>query len=651
MTRFGAVFMYIRTKSSPRSKNISVQLVESQRVNGKIKQNVIRHLGTAPVGEELEKLKQLAKGILFDMQQESLLKIKKSHSSESSRFGMLSPINEEVFLKGISLEESKRVILGIHDIYGYIYNHIGFNKSFSSAQKRKASGDILREIVMARIAHPQSKRASTDYLASQFGIELNLDHVYQMMDKIDDAFCERIQQQALTATLELTGEKLRVLFYDATTLYFESFSEDDLKKNGYSKDMKFNQPQVLLALFVTESGLPVGYELFPGNTFEGHTVTIALNKLKERYHIHDVIFVADRGMLSDTNLRFLEENHYHYIVGAKLRSLDEAGQAAVLQWLNSISKDQVTDEMTQRITVTPQAACSIKIFSDFLSEADCNKIKKETYVLWRENKEWQFAIYENGKIKKTLSILDINELHVLLSQAPKNEKKLPAETRKKILSFIKSYHNKPKLLVLSYRKARALKDQADRERAIQKLQMRLKRSRNPKQLISQYGFQKFVEVDGEAELKIDDKKLIEESQWDGVAGMYISHAAFNDEEVIKHYRGLWQVEESFRIQKHDLKIRPIYHWTPQRIKAHIAIAFMAFVCVRYLEYRVATQSQKLSPKVLKDTLVQYQASFITDDSTQKTYLLPSKCTSHVKEIYRVMGIKMQKGLKEVQCSA
>ena len=71
--------------------------------------------------------------------------------------------------------------------------------------------------------------------------------------------------RALSETLKLTGEKLRVLFYDATTLYFESFIEDELRQNGYSKDMKFNQPQVLLALFVTEKGLPIGYELFPGS--------------------------------------------------------------------------------------------------------------------------------------------------------------------------------------------------------------------------------------------------------------------------------------------------------------------------------------------------------------------------------------------------
>lgn len=141
--------------------------------------------------------------------------------------------------------------------------------------------------------------------------------------------------------------------------------------------------------------------------------------------------------------------------------------------------------------------------------------------------------------------------------------------------------------------------------------------------------------------------MADESRWDGVVGIYVSDATLTDEEVISHYRGLWQVEESFIIQKHDLKIRPIYHWTPNGVRAHIAIAFMAFVCVRYLEYRISTQSQKLSPRVIRNTLMQYQGSIINDSSTNKTYLFPLKITADLKEIYRVVGLKLNQRLKEI----
>jgi transposase len=640
--------MYVRTKSSPRSKNISVQIVESHRVDGKIKQNVIRHLGTTQPGDELEKLKQLAQGLILELKQQVHKKVPgKIHET---RFGAMLPISEDLFLHGASIEEAKRVILGIHDIYGYIYDQIGFINPFSNASRRESSARILREIVLARIANPQSKRASVEQLTGQFGVELNLDHVYQMMDKIDDIFCERIQKYALAATLNLTGEKLRVLFYDATTLYFESFSEDDLKQNGYSKDMKFNQPQVMLALFVTQSGLPVGYELFPGRTFEGHSLQISLGKLKERYNIDQVVLVADRGMLSDTNLCFLEENSYQYIVGAKLRSLDEAGQTLVLGWLDSLQKDIINEEVTHRVTITPSTKSAVKVFFSSLAEVNFEKINDQTYLLWRENNEWKLSIYRTEAIKD-IPISSINGLGIILAQLAVTEKKVSRQCKQIITKLIGVYHNQPKTLVLSYRPDRALKDRAEREKAIQKLHARLRRSKNPKQLISKYGFQKYVKVEGDAQLQIDDNKFMEEARWDGVAGIYISDHTLSNSEAIEHYRGLWQVEESFRIQKHDLKIRPVYHWTPRRIQAHIAIAFMAFVCVRYLEYRLLTQSQKLSPRAIKEALLQYQASIIKDTKTDKFYLLPSKITPHVKEIYRVIGLRPKQGLQEIKCSA
>jgi transposase len=124
------------------------------------------------------------------------------------------------------------------------------------------------------------------------------------------------------------------------------------------------------------------------------------------------------------------------------------------------------------------------------------------------------------------------------------------------------------------------------------------------------------------------------------------------ETLLSHYRGLWQIEESFRINKHDLKMRPIYHWSPHRVKAHIAISFIAFVCVRYLEYRMAVQSEKLSPEEIRKALLQTQASTIHDRKTAQHFILPSKMNPYAKEIYRVMRIKMpHKIMKLETCSA
>ena len=128
-----------------------------------------------------------------------------------------------------------------------------------------------------------------------------------MMDQLDDNTISRLQTMTCEGTRSLLPSALDVLFFDCTTLYFESFKEDELKQNGYSKDCKVNQtqvnqPQVLLALLVTREGLPVGYEVFPGATFEGHNLISVLQTMQARYDVRKMLFVADRGMLNEDNL-------------------------------------------------------------------------------------------------------------------------------------------------------------------------------------------------------------------------------------------------------------------------------------------------------------------------------------------------------------
>ena len=228
--------MYIRIKRTPRSQSISVQLVESYRLDGKIKQRVIRHVGTVPTEEKVEALKQLAEAIKIELTHEKLSRKNSDVIDFSGKFlGKTREISSQLFIHAASLEETQRCILGIHDIYGYVYDYLGFTNPFYNPKRREFAAKILREIVLARIAYPTSKRSSVELLNEKFGIHIKLDNVYQMMDKIDETFCEKIQKSALAAALNLTGQKLRVLFYDATTLYFESFVEDELKQNGYSK--------------------------------------------------------------------------------------------------------------------------------------------------------------------------------------------------------------------------------------------------------------------------------------------------------------------------------------------------------------------------------------------------------------------------------
>src|SRR3990167_6830265 len=203
-------------------------------------------------------------------------------------------------------------------------------------------------------------------------------------------------------------------------------------------------------------------------------------------------------------------------------------------------------------------------------------------------------------------------------------------------------------LIVHYNSERAKKDEYDRNKSIEKLYKKLAKSKDPKSLLNNYGYKKYIELQGEAKIKINESKIEESARWDGLLGVMTNIKDSSPEVLLKHYRGLWQVEESFRINKHDLKMRPIYHWKPHRVKAHIAISFMAFVCVRHLEYRVALQSEKLSPEEIRKALLRTQASIIHDKKSGGLFLLPSKINVHAKEIYRIMRIKLPSHLMKLK---
>jgi transposase len=141
---------------------------------------------------------------------------------------------------------------------------------------------------------------------------------------------EYIESELFKQRKSLFNQSVDVVFYDVTTFYFESVKADGFKEFGFSKDSKFKEVQVVLGLLVDGNGVPIGYELFPGNTFEGKTLERSLLKLKERFKIKEVIIVSDRAMGNKENLFSILENGYDYIIGMKARSQKEAIKEEIL---------------------------------------------------------------------------------------------------------------------------------------------------------------------------------------------------------------------------------------------------------------------------------------------------------------------------------
>ena len=105
------------------------------------------------------------------------------------------------------------------------------------------------------------------------------------------------------------------------------------------------------------------------------------------------------------------------------------------------------------------------------------------------------------------------------------------------------------------------------------------------------------------------------------------------------YKGLWQIEETFRLSKHNLRMRPIYHWTPQRVKAHVAICFMSLVCLRVMEFHAQKIKPKLSIKQINFHLAQVQYSILIDKTTKKRYILPSKISKEAAQVFKLWNVK------------
>ncbi|AQQ10122.1 Transposase [Sedimentisphaera cyanobacteriorum] len=531
--------MFIRVKTSKNSPKQSVQIVESYRnEKNQPRQRIVRHLGTAFTEEELKRLKDFAEFEKAKLEAEKTPALfKPEHLAEAAIDARKNIDDKPLRVNLKNLREQARITTGIHEVFGSIYNELGFNNLFD--RRKESAGKNLRHITMARLANPVSKRSSVQDLSKDFGINLSLDSVYRMMDNITDDIISKAQNCAHGAAKGLLGEEISLLFYDCTTLYFESFTEDELKKNGYSKDMKFNQPQVVLGLLSTSEGLPVGYEVFPGNQYEGHTLHTVIPKIKEKYNLKRVIFTADSAMLSKANLDYLEKQGVEYIVAARLKSLTD---------------------------------------------------------------KWKAKVTE--------------------SNAPLRSFDYGKDTR----------------LIVTYSDKLAKKNKHDRDEAIRKLQEKLEKSSNPKSLISNYGYKKFMRVTGDIDCRIDEEKYEEAANFDGLHGVITNVKDMDDSAVVDHYRQLWLIEECFRISKHDLKIRPIYHWTPKRIKAHILICFIALTCARNLAYRVRLRFEPMSVARIVNSLNHVQLSILWDKKTECRYVLPSKINEDARKLYKTVNL-------------
>jgi len=440
--------------------------------------------------------------------------------------------------------EQQRIVEGIGEVFGALFSELGFRRILPK------HADVLEATVLARVANPVSKRRTAALLERDFGVKLPLDRIYRMMDELYE-YREQVQKTARQATLALLPETVEIVFFDVTTLYFESVEEDALRGFGYSKDQKYHVTQVVLALATTSEGLPIGYRLFHGATAEVSTLIECLKAWKSLVDIGRVVLVADRAMMSEPNLKALEQEGIEYVVGASLKK-----QSATLR----------------------------------------------AQILSQEG-------YRPGHLEEDFVWL--------------NEYPLSGNRR----------------LIAAYSAKRARKDASDRERILEKLKKRLgaQSKGGLKKLVSNRGYLKYTAGDSNASAVIDQAKVQADAQWDGMYGV-VTNAKDDKLALLSRYRRLWTIEEAFRVSKHELAMRPVFHFTPARIEAHVAICYLAYALLRHAQLRVRLRQKAMSPEKIREELLRVQVSIVRDRRGGGLYRIPSQMTEDAKAIYKAFDL-------------
>ena len=285
--------MFVREKKN-KSGTVSIQIIDKSSGSYRVAKTV----GTSSDPDEITYLRKKAYSIIPTLIGQTSI----DFWSESTK---------DFVRKLREVKTSQVAVDGPERIFGKIFDDIGFGV---------IKQDLFRHLVITRLISPGSKLKTVDYLERYKGISVDISKVYRFLDTLQSSLKEQVEQIAFDYTKSVLGGQISVVFYDMTTLYFEASDEDDLRIAGFSKDGRPQNPQILLGLLVGPNGYPIGYEIFEGNKYEGHTLIPVLEHFQQRFDLSRPIIIADAGLLSTTNIKDLRAKEYEFILGARLKN-------------------------------------------------------------------------------------------------------------------------------------------------------------------------------------------------------------------------------------------------------------------------------------------------------------------------------------------
>jgi transposase len=339
------------------SKANAVQVIEYKNYRRKI----LKHIGSANSETELSTLL--------------------NHADEwaKSYLGQLALFDDAKSDNVLHLEHCE--FLGVyyrflHETISTIEGQLGYTKLLHP---------LLHDLVVVRILEPTSKIRSIDLMKQYFGLNHNRKNYYKQATQWLD-LKRKVEDKTISFAKQAYSFNYDLIFYDVTTLYFETFEEDELRKNGFSKDKKSDQPQILVALMVSKEGFPVGYNIFEGSTFEEHTFIPAIQSFVTINNVENLVVIADAAMISDDNVEALKKEGIHYIVGARLGNI----AAKLLEEIDT-KLPRVDEQIIRLQTHKGYLICS---FSKV-------RFRKDKYEMEKQIKRAKDLIATPSKSKKT----------------------------------------------------------------------------------------------------------------------------------------------------------------------------------------------------------------------------------------------------------
>lgn len=463
-----------------------------------------------------------------------------------------------------------------------VWDQLNLSSSFQYLQSKtkvKYRYDHLAFMLSAlRILLPSSKLRAyqhrNDYIVdfSEFD---NLKTVYNVLNRLAQ------DKQAIVRSLnrqisKLTKRDLTLAFYDVTTYGFESQAQSELKDFGLSKANKVNEVQVVLGLVMDSNGIPVDYDLLPGNTSEFGTMIPIIERVKQTYNIDRLTVVADRGLNSSENLSKLKSMNCDFVIAQKIRNCSQEIQ------------DEILDEANWEQTV----------FDEQTGEVFC---RYKHLSVPRELRETKISP-KTGKKYNTSKIIETMDVNWVVSYSPK----------------------------------RAHKDNADTDRLVSKAQKAID---NKLSLVSSRGYRALLKVPKTNEnVQLDLAKIADRRKWAGYYAVCTNLPVDDHQKIMSMYRQLWQIEDCFRTSKTWLETRPCFVWTDEHIQGHFMSCYLALTIERLMKFLVRQAGLQISSEALLQTLRTASVTPVSNTSKSAVVYQKMDVDQYFDDVCEVFGL-------------